>query len=518
MVSTQEYAITNGYTERTLVTELKHHFALKKDQSASQQLVFFDTFDWRLFNASLFLYRIDDTLVLGNLKTNNILHQQKIKSQPQFIWDFPEGRLKSYLDPIIQMRALIKLAEVSVNSTTYRVLNDNDKTVVRVIYENLEPKGSADTSVPSKYLFLKPVKGYDKEAASLKQQLNQMGLVPQENNLFLNALALTGKTPGDYSAKLDFGLEPHMRADEAAKVILRFLLAVMKRNEEGIKQDIDTEFLHDFRVAVRRTRSALSQIKGVFPAETTLRYKQDFSYIGKFSNNLRDLDVYLLAEDSYKAMLTDPLQQDIDPLFDYLRQKRTSALKRVTRDLNSKKYIHILQDWEAFLNTPTTNLETAPKAKVPIIELAQDRIYKKYRRIIKRGRKILVNTEDEQLHALRIECKKLRYLMEFFESLFPPKKIAKLIKQVKKLQNNLGDFNDLCVQEEYLLRIANEIPLPDSEKRWVLLATGALIGTLNQERVQVKAEFANTFARFVTSANRKLFKKLFATRKRVALR
>ena len=53
------------------------------------------------------------------------------------------------------------------------------------------------------------------------------------------------------------------------KAILRHTLAVMRANEEGIKADWDTEFLHDYRTAVRRTRSALSQIPGIFPPEIT---------------------------------------------------------------------------------------------------------------------------------------------------------------------------------------------------------------------------------------------------------
>ena len=143
-----------------------------------------------------------------------------------------------------------------------------------------------------------------------------------------------------------------MRSDEATKVILRFLLHVMRINEVNIEKDLDTEFLHDFRVAIRRTRSALGQIQYVFPTGTTDRFKKDFAFVGKLSNELRDLDVYLLNENTYKAMLPPALRDDIDPLFEYLRQKRSKALQKVLSGLKSKKYAKILQDWEAFLNQP----------------------------------------------------------------------------------------------------------------------------------------------------------------------
>ena len=63
----------------------------------------------------------------------------------------------------------------------------------------------------------------------------------------------------------------------------------------------------------------------------------------------------------------------------------------------------------------------APNAKLPVIDLACKRIYKKYRGVVKAGNLILENAEDEMLHVLRIHCKKLRYLMEFFPVCFPQK-------------------------------------------------------------------------------------------------
>ena len=119
------------------------------------------------------------------------------------------------------------------------------------------------------------------------------------------------------------------------------------------------------------------------------------------------------------------------------------------------------------------------------------------------------------LHALRIECKKLRYLMEFFASLFPAKEINELIQQLKKLQNNLGDFNDLCVQQEYLLNLAAEIPDDQqSQSRRTILAVGSLIGSLDAEKSRVKDSFAQTFIGFAAPANQKLFKTLFVSVKK----
>jgi CHAD domain-containing protein len=102
---------------------------------------------------------------------------------------------------------------------------------------------------------------------------------------------------------------------------LRDLLQIMKINEANLEKDLDTEVLHDFRVSIRRTRSALVLMKSVFAQIVTDRFKKDFAFVGKLTNQLRDLDVYLLNADAFKAMLPPVLRDDIDPLFDYLRKK-----------------------------------------------------------------------------------------------------------------------------------------------------------------------------------------------------
>jgi CHAD domain-containing protein len=132
--------------------------------------------------------------------------------------------------------------------------------------------------------------------------------------------------------------------------------------------------------------------------------------------------------------------------------------------------------------------------------------------VVKTGSSILAKTEDKMLHALRIECKKLRYLMEFFASLFPRKKINALIGQLKNLQDNLGDFNDLCIQQEYLLNVVAELPASQQQVKKTLVAIGSLIEALDHEKHAVKEAFARTFTDFAAPENQALFQALFSSK------
>jgi len=508
-----KFNLSDRYKEQQLISELADQYAIKKEPAISESFAIYDTFDWRLFNKSLVLYGSGNKLFLRNLAKSEIIYAIEITSLPVFIWDFPDGKLKKHLVSIIKMRALLKLVEVHCRSTTYRILNQDEKTVTRLAYEEILQSREKDAPTLAAHLWLKPVKGYHQYSRNLAKRFEEAGFaISKKEDLYFKALEVVDKKPGSYSAKLNIQLGPDIRSDDATKVILHFLLQIMRINEVNIKKDLDTEFLHDYRVAIRRTRSALGHINNVFPMRTTNRFKKDFAFVGKLSNQLRDLDVYLLKEDTYKAMLPLVLRNDIGPLFEYLRQKRSKALQNVLNGLKSKKYAKIFHDWEAFLNEPREDSATATNAKMPVIYLARKRIGMKYRGVVKAGNLIIENTEDEMLHVLRIQCKNLRYLMEFFSSLFPRNKINALIEQLKKLQDNLGDFNDLCVQEEYLLNIANKLPATLPQLKKTLVAIGSLIGTLDRERQTVKDAFAKTFTDFASPANRKLFRELFASK------
>jgi CHAD domain-containing protein len=410
------------------------------------------------------------------------------------------------------MRALLALAAYQKQSIRYHILNKDDKTVLRLLYsEFIFANGTAEGPSESQ-IELQSIRGYPKYERQLLKLLQKAGAVAvRGEEVTRKALKAAGKKEGSYTSKLTCQLKPEQRADDATKIILHQMLEVMRANEAGIKADIDTEYLHDFRIAIRRTRSLLSQVKGIFPAEETERFKKDFRTLGKLSNELRDLDVYLLSEENYRSALPDEMREDIGPLFNYLRERRVTALNKVIKGLKSKTYADVIRDWETFLQQrPSSKKKEAPNAAVPVIDIARRRIYKRYRRVINDGTYILDHTRDELLHDLRLECKKLRYLLEFFACLFPRKKVTRLIKQLKRLQDNLGEFTDLSVQQEYLMHIAEELPIEERQARRPLVATGYLVETMARKQQHVKSEFASTFTKFTSSQNEKLFRELYA--------
>ena len=512
MVEPTQFNLPDEYDIEQFINESSDSYTVKKERVKNETIRIYDTFDWRLFNKSLVFYRSGDKLHLRRLSKREILHSVDITSFPVFIREFPSGKLKEQLAAVIGVRALLELVEIQSRSMPYRLLDREGKTVVRLVYEEIRSSRKKTAPPLAAHLWLLPVMGYSKHSQEIARRFEQSGLtVSTEDDVYFKGLNTAHKTPGSYSTKVSLRLDPKMRADEATRVILQFLLSVIRVNAAHIEKDIDTEFIHDFRVAVRRTRAALGQIRSVFPAETTERFKKDFAFVGQLTNELRDLDVCLLKEEAYKAKVAPVLSKDIEPLFDYLRKKRSEAFHKVIDGLNSQRYATILKDWEALLNTPPQDSSAAANAGVPAIRLARKRTFKKYKSVVKAGNRISESADDRMLHVLRIHCKKLRYLMEFFASLFHPEAINSLIDQLKRLQDNLGDFNDLRVQEEYLLNVAKQLSVSRGRTERIFLAIGSLVGALAGDREILRNEFAETYAGFSAPANKELFQNLFAT-------
>jgi CHAD domain-containing protein len=319
--------------------------------------------------------------------------------------------------------------------------------------------------------------------------------------------AARGRHPGDYSSKLRLQLDPDQRSDEALREILSTLLETLRANVEGVIADHDVEFLHDFRVASRRTRSALGQIKGVLPQRRVVPFVREFKWLGTVTGPCRDLDVYLLEMATYRQMLSSQSEL-LEPLERLIETSRGRAHRAVVRGLGSRRFARLIDRWSAFLAEPPAVKDEPPDAGRPVAELAGDRILKAYRRMLKRGGRLGEDPPAADLHRLRIDAKKLRYLLEFFASLYSPKVTARLVKELKKLQDILGGFNDMEVQQARLIGFARELEVPGERGTDTMLAMGRLGATLEARQEDYRLAFAEGFEAFASPASQKTYRKL----------
>ena len=199
-----------------------------------------------------------------------------------------------------------------------------------------------------------------------------------------------------------------------------------------------------------------------------------------------------------------------DPFHDFLVRHHAEAQRTLVKKLNSPHFRKLIKSWRAWLNKPVPEKPKAPNALRPISELSDQRIRKLYSQVLKAGAAIAPDSPPERLHDLRKDCKKLRYLMEFFQSLYPKPEIRQLIKEMKTILDNLGEFQDLQVQAHALEALGQQM-MKEGAPAGTIMAMGILVGKLFERQAVAREDFAALFAAFSSDDNRRAFQKLFGS-------
>jgi len=473
---------------------------------------YFDTFDWRLYAAGLALWAEDDAesdrLVLAHLVSGETVARALRTTEPGFAESLPAGAMRDILTPVLDVRRLIQVAEVELERKRYRLVDDMEKTVLWMAVER-PVAGDARHPLSTRITF-EPLRGYGEWADRVGAVVAAIeGLRPPDRDLLDQAAAICGRAAGGYTSKLNIPIDGTLLADEAVRRIHRALLEAVEANIEGTKADIDSEFLHDLRVAVRRARSAMSQIKGVLSTSVVGHFRDELGWVGQFTGPARDLDVYLLEYDKYRSSLPAAMREDLQPLKDFLIHHKTAEHRALCHELDSPRFAQLLGDWRYLYERSPEDADHGADAQTPAAQLAAKRIWRLYKRVRREGRAITADSAPAELHELRKSCKKLRYLIEFFKNIYPEDQVRPLVKALKRLLDNLGEYQDLEVHAEHLRDYAKQMRNEGGASVETLLAMGALVADLLRRQEAARKAFAKRFRRFDTKENRAAYERLF---------
>ncbi len=301
-----------------------------------------------------------------------------------------------------------------------------------------------------------------------------------------------------------------MPAATAAAAILLRLLDTIEANVDGTLKDIDTEFLHDLRVSVRRTRSALKlfgDALSLTPEESAF-FAAEFKWVGDLTTPTRDLDVHLLDFEETARGLAAAKPDDLEPFRAYLEQRRRKEFRALVRGLRSARFTGLISDWRARLTsiqrdngkpaggTRARSGQADKAAGATTGLLAAERTRVAFAKVARRGAAITPDTPAEALHDLRKRCKELRYALEFFAPLHDPAGYAKVVGDLKRLQDCLGEFQDTDVQIGEIRALAAAMLAAREAPAVTLLAMGEVTAGLATRQRAARADFERRFAAF----------------------
>ena len=499
----------HGFSE--LLASFKNSFYANLQAETVNYRVFYDTFDWRLYNNGAVLEVHEEEGQSRRIywradKDSDLKIQLGLRQVPQLASDLAQSEFCRQLQSVISVRELVPRIKIKTKRLPLVVLDKNKKVVVRLSFDEqwYFPSKTRAGVVLGKRITIKPVKGYEDEYNRVVEFFRPLQLHEARDDVLKLALDESGISTTEYTTKLDLLLEAEIPAEQALKQILLRLLDIMQQNSAGSIRGRDTEFMHDYRVSIRKTRSALTQISKVLPGDIISKYNKFFSGLGKLTNPVRDLDVFQIKLESYQRNLSKTAQQRLQPLRDYLAHSRVEAQKKFINRLKSAEYRQRIKEWREYLENPQPTDPPLENTRKEIYKLADELIWNMYQLALEEGNAITDDTEAEALHELRKTCKKLRYLMEFFQSLYPANKIRELIQALKGLQDNLGEYNDLHVHGGILEIFIKQSSDTDANK-----ACKQVIKFLERRQVKTRRRFAERFASFSSTGIQQEFRDLF---------
>ncbi len=246
-----------------------------------------------------------------------------------------------------------------------------------------------------------------------------------------------------------------------AEASIRKRLQALLKNEEGAREGTNIEALHDLRVASRRLREALRIYAPLLPRKRARQAIADARRITRALGTVREVDVNLEQLKAWQARLGNEMALPLESLVALELSERRRLRKRMLARLDQV-------DLKAFGDEILDVLDRArskdrrnpegilPSPGVSLVSWAQPHIEEGLQNIQRTRERLALHGTDHNLHLLRIHTKRFRYAVELLAPAFQPRRAGRILKQLKRLQDELGELHDCVVLHDRLRRLRAE--------------------------------------------------------------
>jgi CHAD domain-containing protein len=233
----------------------------------------------------------------------------------------------------------------------------------------------------------------------------------------------------------------------------------------------DVEAVHDMRVAIRRLRAALRIGRPHLKRKALRRLRGGLRAAARALGAVRDLDVILANAEAYRSRSGD-IGESLAGWIALLEAERLEARQVLHAFLGGKRCTRLLGDLDAFLGDPAryagsgagptggagAHLEPAGSPRVRDVLPAA--LWGQFAAV--RAYEAVEAPSVQALHALRIEIKRYRYLLEFFQGVLGVMSVRPLLEQAVRAQDHLGRLHDADVASQRLRAYVAERADPEA--------------------------------------------------------
>ena len=264
-------------------------------------------------------------------------------------------------------------------------------------------------------------------------------------------------------ASLKLSFHPFENIHAVLRVWIALLTKVIETNKDAIlAKDEDAERLHQLRVALRKIRSLLALLAKKIDLPKAKKLEKLAKAIMKQTNKARDLDVYLEWLEEYEQILPTKLTSSLQTLKESLQKERNKAYNTLLDVLQSQEFNLLLSKLHSFASSK-------PTQKAPSIILGKQILIGQLNSVWKKACRLTPQSKPHKYHLVRIEIKKLRYLIEFFSFIFKKERYKDILANVKTMQDILGEHQDTTVQLEYIETILQNTLTEDQKEALLFL-------------------------------------------------
>jgi triphosphatase len=469
--------------------------ALKPGASVLLRDRYLDTEDWRLHRAGATVRirstgrRSEATLkskgtLVDGLRDRRELTEPLPSPDVEALRALP-GDVGRTVRSLVGRRKLRQLFEIRTRRKAYTVLVDGEDVGELTLDDTSIPvAGGRPARLQRVEIEVEP-DAVDTVADLVGELRAGAGLRPAGASKFQAGLLAAGLTP---PAAEDLGskaVHQEMTVGELAFAVLRTHFATFLDREPGARVGDDPEQVHDMRVATRRMRAAMSLFREALPVRTQ-RLREEFRWIANALGEVRDLDVQIEQFTAWEQEMEGEDRAAIAPLVARLEERRRDARGRLLEQLDSRRYERLTAGMTDLLQRGP--LRRSPASRMPAPVAAPALVRRRYRRVRKLGDGLGPDSRSEDLHALRIRTKRLRYAVEFLSPL-APKPSQPFIRRLVALQDCLGDHQDALVATRQIREMVDD----DLPARAVFLL-GRITERYERRIGELRAAFPEAYA------------------------
>jgi CHAD domain-containing protein len=221
--------------------------------------------------------------------------------------------------------------------------------------------------------------------------------------------------------------------DFAARVMAQLSTELEKRFRDFVGKGAP-EDVHDLRVVIRRSLAALEAFDEYLDRKETRRASKELRRLTRSFGRLRDADIMLENAQVHLNKLSARRRPGFEPFVAELKSRRDAIFARLRE---KAKASDDLPDLGGLMNPLRPD-----EASITAADAAPALIFDAYARLRAEGVRLsLISSSSEELHALRLASKRLRYTLELFIPILGPA-ANDCITELRSLQDRLGAISD----------------------------------------------------------------------------